>query len=207
MGQGDDKPYGINNASEDYDAEYQSPASLVNDPLIAKSSSSPTSTGCCSSMTYHLTRPQSPVFRYIILVCCCFLTFGSYYSYDIPAASGTVLNDEYGITQTQASLLYSVYSIPNMVLPFFGGYLVDRVFGLRLGGIIFCLLVLIGQWIFTLSSVLPNPVAYWVALAGRFVFGYVMDLLVVTTETHTHTHTHTLSLSLSLSMQAIKQTA
>ena len=42
-------------------------------------------------------------------------------------------------------LLYSVYSWPNIVLPLFGGFLVDRVFGVRLGAIVFSFLVCAGQ--------------------------------------------------------------
>ena len=41
--------------------------------------------------------------------------------------------------------LYSWYSWPNVVLCWFGGALIDRVLGLRLGAVIFAALVTIGQ--------------------------------------------------------------
>jgi len=47
----------------------------------------------------------------------------------------------------------SRYSWPNVVLCFFGGYLLDRVFGIRLGSILFCLLILVGQLIFALGNI------------------------------------------------------
>ena len=41
--------------------------------------------------------------------------------------------------------LYAVYSFPNIVLVFFGGALADKI-GLRLGGLIFMALVLVGEY-------------------------------------------------------------
>ena len=46
---------------------------------------------------------------------------------------------------TQYATLYAVYSYPNIVLSIFGGYLIDRVFGIRLGTIIFSSFVCVGQ--------------------------------------------------------------
>ena len=40
-----------------------------------------------------------------------------------------------------------------MVLCFFAGFLVDRVFGIRLGSIIFSLVCLVGQLIFALGMI------------------------------------------------------
>jgi MFS family permease len=42
------------------------------------------------------------------------------------------------------SLLYSVYSLPNIVLPFFGGVFVDR-FGARVCLLVFTFFIVIGQ--------------------------------------------------------------
>lgn len=51
----------------------------------------------------------------------------------------TVIDDEnYGV-------LYSVISWPNIVLSFFGGYLIDQVFGIRWGAITFTSFIAIGQ--------------------------------------------------------------
>ena len=40
---------------------------------------------------------------------------------------------------------YSWYSWPNVVLSLFGGFLMDRVFGIRLGAVIFACFVFAGQ--------------------------------------------------------------
>lgn len=40
---------------------------------------------------------------------------------------------------------YSWYSWPNVILCFFGGFLIDKTFGVRLGAIIFSLFVTAGQ--------------------------------------------------------------
>src|SRR3990167_4637376 len=75
---------------------------------------------------------RTPPFKIFILIGACFITFGSYYCYDIVGAlSTTLINPFYGISNTQEALLYSVYSLPNTVLPFFGGMLVDRVVGVK----------------------------------------------------------------------------
>ncbi len=44
---------------------------------------------------------------------------------------------------THYSLLYTVYSIPNMLLPIFGGILLDSI-GIRTGIILFCLVTALG---------------------------------------------------------------
>ena len=50
-----------------------------------------------------------------------------------------------GVSVTKYALLYSLYSWPNVILSVFGGYLLDRVFGVRLGTVIFSAFVCLGQ--------------------------------------------------------------
>ena len=50
-----------------------------------------------------------------------------------------------GVSVTKYALLYSLYSWPNVILSVFGGYLLDRVFGVRLGTVIFSVFVCLGQ--------------------------------------------------------------
>lgn len=49
------------------------------------------------------------------------MNLGNYYCYDIPQALQSPLREKLGITTEQTQLLYTVYSIPNTFLPFFGG--------------------------------------------------------------------------------------
>lgn len=66
------------------------------------------------------------------------------------------------------NLLYTLYSIPNIFLPFFGGYFVAK-FGVRLCLIIFVSLIAIGQVIFAFGvSIKSWPVMF----LGRIVFGF-----------------------------------
>lgn len=88
--------------------------------------------------------------RWAILVTLCMGLFGSYYVYDIPAATETQLAAYFGETASNSTavgdddsggddtsfgfrfnMLYSVYSWPNVVLPFLGGLISDKL-GVRL---------------------------------------------------------------------------
>jgi MFS family permease len=90
---------------------------------------------------------------------------------------GTVLVDDDGGSASEDSfafrfnLLYSVYSFPNCVLPFFGGLVSDRL-GVRLTGVIFMALILLGQIITSVGTTLKDAdTAWYVMWLGRTVFG------------------------------------
>jgi MFS family permease len=123
----------------------------------------------------------------MILIAICFLTFGSYWVYDTPGAIQTPLTyyfAESGMTYTNSdnSLLYSVYSWPNVILAFFGGYIIDRFLGVRLGSLLFCSLVLLGQVIFSMGIQFS---VYYVCVLGRFVYGLGGESLTVSQSTFT----------------------
>ena len=124
-----------------------------------------------------IRKPQSR-FRWLILVCCCIMMVGSYYAYDIPAALKSPLDDYMGNPdnfETLFSLLFTVYSIPNTVLPLLGGYIVDR-FGFRLCAILFASLTTCGQAILCLGISLKSwPVMF----VGRVVFGFGGESIAV----------------------------
>jgi MFS family permease len=115
--------------------------------------------------------------RWVILVLTCAVMVGNYYCYDIPASLHKQLQDylprnttsmpKYSNFEVLFSLLYTVYSVPNMVLPFFGGFLVDR-FGIRICFLRFVFLILLGQGIFTLGLVFKS---WGIMLLGRVLFG------------------------------------
>ena len=64
-------------------------------------------------------------------------------------------------------MLYSVYSLPNIVLPFVGGILVMK-FGIRSMYMVFSTFILIGHFIVTLGSQYNS---IYTMLAGRVIFG------------------------------------
>ena len=84
--------------------------------------------------------------RFIFLVLICFLSFGSYFVYDNPAALQSQFEQvkshrlvflafnavqDLNLSTARFMLMYAVYSWPNVALCFFGGFLMDRVFGVR----------------------------------------------------------------------------
>jgi len=109
--------------------------------------------------------------RWVILTLGCLMMVGSYYCFDIPAALKTQIDDYMGDEddyELKFGLLYTLYAAPNVILPFFGGYLVDR-FGVGMCLLLFSSLIAIGQVIFSVGlSIKSWPVIF----IGRLVFGF-----------------------------------
>ncbi|KAI8041584.1 major facilitator superfamily domain-containing protein 1 [Drosophila gunungcola] len=124
--------------------------------------------GCCN--------PASRGHRFMALVFMCLLGFGSYFCYDNPGALQNVFKRDLHLSSTQFTLIYSIYSWPNVVLCFVGGFLIDRLFGIRLGTIIYMLVLLVGQLIFACGGILD---AFWMMILGRFIFGIGAESLAV----------------------------
>eukprot|EP01111_Echinosteliopsis_oligospora_P010103 TRINITY_DN3083_c0_g2_i1.p1 TRINITY_DN3083_c0_g2~~TRINITY_DN3083_c0_g2_i1.p1 ORF type:complete len:334 (+),score=38.16 TRINITY_DN3083_c0_g2_i1:146-1147(+) len=111
--------------------------------------------------------PANPKFRFVFLGMLCFMTFGSYWCYDIPGAlQHRFETPPWNMTQGAFNWLYNIYSFMNIVIVLFGGYFID-VIGLRIGSVIFCVLIGIGQLIVSAGASMTN---YWVMFAGRAVF-------------------------------------
>jgi len=81
-----------------------------------------------------------------------------------------------GVSTASYIKLYSWYSWPNVILSLFGGYLIDKAFGVRLGAIIFLLFICAGQAIFAFGAFVNR---FWLMKLGRFVFGIGGESLVV----------------------------
>ena len=82
--------------------------------------------------------------RLMALILMCLLGFGSYFCFDNPGALQMPIKDAMHINTYQFSNLYAWYSWPNVILPIVGGYLMDSVFGIRLGTVIFATFICIG---------------------------------------------------------------
>ncbi|XP_028650281.1 major facilitator superfamily domain-containing protein 1 isoform X1 [Erpetoichthys calabaricus] len=151
----------------------ESEPSLSNSHSRYDSDSERQMSACCD--------PSHLLHRIIVLIFMCFLGFGSYFCYDNPAALQTQILQDMHATTSSFMQLYALYSWPNVVLCFLGGFLLDRVFGIRLGTVIFSLFVCIGQVIFA-SGALFN--SYWLMELGRFVFGIGGESLAVAQNTY-----------------------
>ncbi|MGH0137207.1 UNVERIFIED_CONTAM: hypothetical protein FKN15_056911 [Acipenser sinensis] len=97
------------------------------------SESSPSSSKYCSSekQLSACCDPSRLLHRIVVLIFMCFLGFGSYFCYDNPAALQTQIVQDMDLNTSMFMQLYAWYSWPNVVLCFLGGFLLDRVFGIR----------------------------------------------------------------------------
>ncbi|XP_067006714.2 lysosomal dipeptide transporter MFSD1 [Anabrus simplex] len=120
--------------------------------------------------------PSHALHRFLALLFMCLLGFGSYFCYDNPGALQDNFITDMKLTTSEFVYLYSWYSWPNVILCFVGGFLIDRVFGIRLGTVIYATFVLIGQLVFALGGVLD---AFWLMVFGRFIFGIGGESLAV----------------------------
>jgi len=113
--------------------------------------------------------------RWLTLFLACMLNFGNYFCYDNPQALEDDLETKIPISTFDYDLLYSVYSFPNIILPFFGGLLIDKI-GVRVALIAFAGLLIIGQSIVAFGAAHKNLA---LMVAGRVVFGLGGESLTV----------------------------
>lgn len=122
-------------------------------------------------------KAQSPQ-RWLILFLTCMMMIANYYCYDIPAALHQQFEDYMGNDEnfeTYFQLLYTLYSVPNVILPFFGGYFVDS-WGVRTCLIIFTSLLAVGQVVFSFGLQAKS----WVIMdIGRIIYGFGGESLAV----------------------------
>ncbi|KAJ8313236.1 hypothetical protein KUTeg_009213 [Tegillarca granosa] len=134
--------------------------------------------GCGGTMACN---PHKALHRYLVLIIMCFLSFGSYFCYDNPAALQDNMIRDLDISVSQFMGFYSWYSWPNVILCFFGGFLIDRVLGVRGGAVIFSLFVTAGQIVFALGAYVNE---LWLMDLGRFIFGIGGESLCVAQNTY-----------------------
>lgn len=138
-------------------------------------------TTCFRSFPRVLCFPSSALHRYFVLFFMCMLGFGSYYCYDNPGALQNQIVADMGISVGSFSQLYAWYSWPNSILCFFGGFLIDRILGIRMGAIVFAGFILLGQIVFAGGALINQ---YWVMILGRFIFGIGGESLAVAQNTY-----------------------
>ncbi len=98
------------------------------------------------------------------------------FCYDAPGGLQDRFRDDLNMSTSKFSFLYSIYSWPSVVLTIVGGFLIDRVFGIRFGTILFLLILTTGQFIFAVGATMNE---FWLMLVGRFVFGIGAEVLAV----------------------------
>ncbi len=85
------------------------------------------------------------------------------------------------VSTFQFENLYALYSWPNVVLPILGGYLLDNVFGIRFGAVIFASFICVGQVLTALGAFFDT---YLLMEISRFVFGIGGESLAVAQNTY-----------------------
>ncbi len=123
----------------------------------------------------HVKTLRHSQWRWIALFFGCFIASGSYYCYDIPQILQTALMNGTSINAVQFDLLYSVYSFPNIILPLFGGIIIDRL-GIKVSVALTSFFVTVGQIICTLGVAKSN---FDLMIAGRALFGFGSETLNV----------------------------
>ncbi|XP_066952931.1 major facilitator superfamily domain-containing protein 1-like isoform X1 [Macrobrachium rosenbergii] len=131
----------------------------------------------CSS----ICDPRMAGFRFSSLIFMCLLGFGSYFSYDSPASLQDQIKDDMHVNTVQFASLYSLYSWPNVILSFLGGFLIDRLFGIRIGTIVFSAIVTASQFVYALGAFVDR---FWVMQLARFLFGVGGESLAVAQNTY-----------------------
>ncbi|CAK9830720.1 Major facilitator superfamily domain-containing protein 1 [Anthophora retusa] len=120
--------------------------------------------------------PTRLPYRFLGLILMCLLGFGSFFCFDNPGALQDNFKTDLLMPTSKFVLLYSIYSWPNVILCFVGGFLLDSVFGIRLGTVIYMGLTLIGQVIFAAGATVNT---FWLMMLGRFIFGIGSESLAV----------------------------
>lgn len=116
-----------------------------------------------------LREPQKSdsILRWVVLVLACTAMIGNYYCYDNPSALKTSLEAFAGLSEEQYNLLYTVYSVPNVFLPFFGGYLCDML-GASRALALFSATLVVGQVVFALGVSVKS---FSLMCLGRVIYG------------------------------------
>ncbi|CAD8063152.1 unnamed protein product [Paramecium sonneborni] len=82
--------------------------------------------------------------RWIFLALTCLFQVGCCICIDFPSVLASQIQSTFNVGQKDINYLFSIYSMPNIVLPFFGGIIIDKI-GVRSALLIFCSFLVIGQ--------------------------------------------------------------
>ena len=113
------------------------------------------------------TKFKDSKIRFLLLAFVSLTCIGAYYCFDIPQALEVYIKDELNINNSKYNLLYSIFSIPNIIIPFISSFIIIKI-GDRLSIIILSMLLIIGQSIILVGGI--NRIFSFMLL-GRIFFG------------------------------------
>ena len=125
--------------------------------------------GCCS----RLCDPRQGLYRYIIALFL-FLPYSCvFFIIELPTGLQTIMLNGMGINAKQYNLLFSVFTLPDIVLSVFGGVLVDKVIGIRSGLLLVAFVTFLGEAVFATGGFINS---YVVTVLGRVILGCGLGL-------------------------------
>ena len=122
----------------------------------------------------YLNKTMKKRWRWLMLFLCCTFVISNYFCYDNPASLELQLEERL-VSEEQYGLLYTVYAIPNLVLPLVGGIFLDKV-GQRNGLLLFTVILCLGQGIIMLGG---YQLSFPLMLVGRVIFGIGCESMYV----------------------------
>ena len=111
--------------------------------------------------------------RWAVLLVMGTVVFGAYYAFDALSPIASYIISDMGITRAQYGLLFSYYSLPNLIMVLVGGILLDKI-GIRKAGTLFTALCATGVLLTAAGASFP------IMLLGRFIFGLGAESLLIT---------------------------
>ncbi|EER12785.1 Hexuronate transporter, putative [Perkinsus marinus ATCC 50983] len=117
--------------------------------------------------------------RFIVLILQSLVLMGLTYNYDMCSATRNVLVERLGISDTGYGVISGVYAYPNVILPLFGGLLIDLV-GVQRSMIFFVLINFSGTVVYALGLHMRS---FTVLVVGRAIFGMGGESLNVANST------------------------
>jgi MFS family permease len=92
---------------------------------------------------------------------------GDAYCFDIPMTIEAEIEESLEIDELEFNMLYSIFSLPNIILPIFGGILIDKL-GVGLSLMIFSIIDLLGEAVVMFGAFKSN---YTLMMIGRLILG------------------------------------
>ena len=106
-----------------------------------------------------------------------FIASSCYFAFHAIGALEIQLQDVYGLTDKNIGFMFTMYSMPNLVMTLVAGVAIER-FGLKLCGALLTLTILMGVIIVAAAPWLGPPMMVPAMMAGRFLQGIAGESLV-----------------------------
>ncbi|CAK75930.1 unnamed protein product (macronuclear) [Paramecium tetraurelia] len=116
--------------------------------------------------------------RWLLLALLCLFQAGCSLCIDFPFVLATEIQNYYNVHQQDINYLYAIYSMPNIILPFFGGIIIDKI-GIRSALLIFCAFLIIGQSSCVYSAQVKD---FNLLKVGMFLLGLGAEVSLLVTQ-------------------------